>query len=173
MLFARNALASQLALSGDSDGAVVQWRTVLDINPNELAAIYNLSKALAVRGEHAETISLLRKGMTIAPDSSRLVAALAWQLATAPVEELRNGQEALHLANRVYSAYPNQAQMVDVLAAALAETGDFDNAIMLMEKLVEAGAGDPRGVPLRLKSYRLHQPWRQPTSVSVSPPAKQ
>jgi len=170
LIFARNALASQFARKGDTKAAAEHWRTALDINPNELTAIYYLAMVLASHGEHAESISLLRRGMAIAPNSSRLIAAMAWELATAPEDELRNGKEALQLAQRVFSALPNQPQMADVMAAALAETGDFDNAVKLMEKLVASGAGDAQA--LRLKVYRLQKPWRQslPAEVRASSP---
>jgi tetratricopeptide (TPR) repeat protein len=168
--FARNALATQLVRSGDAAAAIEQWRKVLEINPNELAAIYNVAMTQSGRGEHAEAIEYLRKGSSIAPDSSRFVAALAWELATAPDDELRNGAEAMQLAQRVYSAYSNQPQIIDVMAAALAETGDFDNAVKLMEPLVALSRADAQPFAMRLKAYRQEKPWRQPQAVAVKAP---
>ena len=170
LLFARNALATQLVRSGDAAAAIEQWRKVLEINPNELAAIYNVAMTQSGRGEHAEAIEYLRKGLSIAPDSSRFVAALAWELATAPNDELRNGAEAMQLAQRVYSAYSNRPQIIDVMAAALAETGDFDNAVKLMEPLVALGRADAQPFAMRLKAYRQEKPWRQPQAVAVKAP---
>lgn len=170
LLFARNALATQLLRSGDVAGAIQQWQEVLQINPNELAAIYNIAMAKSGRGEHAEAIEHLRRGLSIAPDSSRLVAALAWELATAPDDELRNGAEALQLAQRVYKAYPNQPQIVDLMAAALAETGDFENAIKLMEPLAALGGADGGAFAMRLKAYRKETPWRQVSTPTIRVP---
>ena len=173
LLFARNALASRLALEGDIAGAVEQWRLVLEINPDELATIYNLARTLAASGEHAEAIRLLRHGLELAPNSSRLIAALAWELATAPAENLRNGAEALQMTRRLVSAYPNQPEMLDVVAAALAETGDFTNAVKVMERAVKLAGGNAQALALRLNTYRLGRPWRQPQvpaiKVSASP----
>lgn len=168
LLFARNALASQFARIGDTAAAVNQWRTVLEINPNELPAIHNIAMTQASRGEHAEAIAYLRKGLEIAPNSSRLVAALAWELATSPEDELRNGAEAVQLAQRVYSAFPNQPQMIDIMAAALAESGDFDNAVKLMEQLTAASGANAQPFAMRLKAYRQQQAWRQIPSKSVT-----
>lgn len=173
LLFARNALATQLVTAGDTSAAIEQWTQVLAINPNELAAIYNIAMTRVGRGEHAPAIEYLRKGLAIAPNSSRLVIALAWELATAPEYELRDGDEAMQLAQRVYSAYPNQARIIDVMAAALAETGDFDNAIKLMERLVDAGGDASQPYVARLKMYRRGQPWRQVQSTSISVPVSE
>jgi len=170
LLFARNALATQLVRSGDAAAAIEQWRKVLEINPNELAAIHNVAMTQSGRGEHAEAIEYLRKGLNIAPDSSRLVAALAWELATAPEDELRNGAEAMQLAQRVYSAYPNQPQIIDLMAAALAETGDFDNAVKLMEPLAALGGRNAQPFAMRLKAYRQETPWRQIQTASITVP---
>jgi tetratricopeptide (TPR) repeat protein len=173
LLFARNAMAAQLVRSGNVAGAIEQWQEVLQINPDELAAIYNIAMAESGRGEHAEAIEHLRRGLSIAPDSSRLVAALAWELATAPDDELRDGTEALQLAQRVYKAYPNQPQIIDLMAAALAETGDFENAIKLMEPLAALGGAEGGAFKMRLKAYRKETPWRQIRTPTISVPGGQ
>lgn len=165
LLRARYALATQLAVAGDTAAAVEQWRTVLEINPNELAAVHDLAVTEAARGEHTEAIRYLRQGLAIAPNSSRLVAALAWQLATAPQDELRDGAEAMLLAQRVFSAFPKQPQIIDITAAALAESGDFDNAVTLMERIASADDAEPYA--MRLKAYRQGTPWRQPPSEGI------
>ena len=71
LIFARNALASQLARKGDTRAAAGHWRTVLDINPNELTAIYYLAMVLAARGEHAESIGLPRSFSRNRPTASK------------------------------------------------------------------------------------------------------
>ncbi len=84
--------------------------------------------ALAREGRHEEAIARLRQGLAGAPNSSRLVSLLAWELATGPDDGLRDGAEARQLAERLHQAYPNQPSS-DLLAAALAETGDFEEAV--------------------------------------------
>jgi tetratricopeptide (TPR) repeat protein len=168
--FARQALATLLAATGDSESAAAHWRLMLEFNPADLSALYNLATVQAALGEHAAAIDLLRRGLEIAPNSSRLVAALAWELATAPDEGLRNGAEALALAQRLAAAYPEEPQVLDVLAAALAETGDFENAVEVMEKAVALDGQESQPLVMRLKAYRLGQPWRQPVVEQVTAP---
>jgi len=168
LLFVRSALAAQMATSGKLAEAIAQWQLVLEMNPHELAAIYNVAVAEAARGEHGNAIAHLRSGLEIAPNSSRLVAALAWQLSTALDDELRDGAEAMQLAMRVYQAFSNQPQMIDIMAAALAETGDYDNAVVLMERIAAIDNAAAERYALRLAAYRKSKPWRQFPSTSVN-----
>jgi Flp pilus assembly protein TadD len=131
---AHNDLGTALAGLNDLDGAIGHWRRAIEIDPRLLSAAYNLSVALSRRGDHLEAIDRLRQALAVAPNSSRLVSLLAWELATAPDEELRDGDEALRLAQRVYDAYPGRPALGDALAAALAEQNRFDEAIQVIEQ---------------------------------------
>ena len=161
-----NDLGTSLAALGELEQAMDHWRRTADIAPWELSAVYNLAIAHAQRGEHAEAVGWLRQGLATAPDSSRLVSLLAWELATAPDAELRDGAEAERLARRVWEAYPDRPQMGDGLAAALAAQGRFADAIGVAEKaLAQARAAGAAGlaeqIALRLELYRQGRPFDQ------------
>ncbi len=164
---AHNDLGAALAGLGDLDGAIGQWRKALTIDPRELSALYNLSLALGSRGDHQEAVDRLRQGLALAPNSSRLASLLAWELATAPEAGLRDGAEARRLAQRVHQAYPAQPSIGDVLAAALAETGDFEAAIAAAERAAEQAQSAGQGplaleIQRRLDGYRRGVAFRQP-----------
>ena len=54
---------------------------------------------------------------------------LAWMLATSPYSEMRNGAEAVRYAGHAASLANRQdPELLDTLAAAYAENGDFDQA---------------------------------------------
>ncbi len=90
--------------------------------------------------------------------------ALAWLLATSKYPELRNGDQAVELARTIVgqNARPNY---LDTLAAAQAETGDFDAAIATQTRAIEAldesqtGAADKYRE--RLSAYINRDPWRE------------
>jgi hypothetical protein len=58
-------------------------------------------------------------------ESPEILNELAWPLATVPNISLRDGSRAVALANRSIAAMPNQPLVLDTLAAALAEKGEF------------------------------------------------
>ncbi|UCG58804.1 MAG: tetratricopeptide repeat protein, partial [Phycisphaerales bacterium] len=93
--------------------------------------------------------------------------AHAWRQATYPVAELRNGPEAIEKATKACELTNWQIPAyVDTLAAAYAETGDFDSAIKRQKKANDLLSEQQR--PLfrpdfdsRLKRYESGQPARQ------------
>jgi TPR repeat protein len=89
---------------------------------------------------------------------------VAWLLATSKYERLRDGATAVVEARRATELSPS-ATTLDTLAAAYAETGDFDNAIETQRRAI--AAIKPKDERIRnelakhLESYLNHQPWRE------------
>jgi hypothetical protein len=83
------------------------------------------------------------------------------------VAELRNGPEAIENATKACELTIWQIPTyVDTLAAAYAETGDFDSAIKWQKKAIDLLSEEQRPLhrpdfELRLKRYELGQPARQ------------
>jgi eukaryotic-like serine/threonine-protein kinase len=90
--------------------------------------------------------------------------ALAWMLATDPHSEVRNGREAVRYGEKAASGSKwKDSTILDSLAAAYAESGQFDQAIsaeqqaMLLLKDVSAS----RDYGLRLELYQARKPYRE------------
>jgi tetratricopeptide (TPR) repeat protein len=64
----------------------------------------------------------------------QIASYLAWILATSQDEQLRNGKEAIELAERALKTDPNSPSYLNVLAAALAEVGRFQEAIPIADR---------------------------------------
>jgi tetratricopeptide (TPR) repeat protein len=98
------------------------------------------------------------------PNSS-LLNSLAWFFATCPDPSGRDGKKAVQLATKGCELTKwKDAHLIDTLAAALAETGDYDQAIERQSeaiKLYEGPADVRSGMEKRLKLYRQHHPCRE------------
>ena len=134
-------------------GAAAQARIMLE-------AHHNLGNALLRQGKVSEAIAQYREALRLKPDWPPALSRLAWILATDRNASLRNGAEAVQLAERLceVTGY-QQADALDVLAAAYAEAGRFSDAIRVAQKAVElanaAGQEDLAGhIQERLKLYQ-------------------
>jgi Flp pilus assembly protein TadD len=159
------ALGTALASAGRPEEAAESWRRALALDPGNPEASHNLVIVLVSRGEHAEAVARLRAAVRRAPNSSRLLSLLAWELATAPDPGLRDGAEAEAIARRIHAAYPQDPATADLLAAALAERGRFAEAIPLVRQAIAGAGADPERraeLAARLELYRRGLPYRQP-----------
>ncbi|MGE5141443.1 MAG: tetratricopeptide repeat protein [Rudaea sp.] len=115
-----------------------------------------LDKALA---DYAEAIRL-------APRLFRPRNASAWIWATAADAKYRDGKKAIECALRAKDlwnvSHPEWAS-ANTLAAACAETGDFDQAVKWQTKALELASDDEKpGLAERLDLYKSRKPYRMP-----------
>ncbi len=86
-----NRLGTALVRAGRPGEAIGSFRTALELAPVYAQAYVNLGGALATIGRAAEAVAMLRRGLRRAPDHPRLLQALAWILATAPLTRCSKG----------------------------------------------------------------------------------
>ena len=98
---------------------------------------------------------------------SFMLNAFAWRLATSPEAELRNGTKAIELATKACELTNwKDVTFVDTLAAAYAETGDFNSAVEWQKKAIDLlPGGEPPwrqpGYKDRLELYQSGKPYRE------------
>ncbi len=114
-------------------------------------------------GKHAEAIRDYEQAIKLKPDDSEVQNNFAWVLSTSPEEKLRDGKRAIEMAKQACDATGyKEAYILSTLAAAYAETGDFDDAIKWSTKAVENGeAKDKEELEKELDSYKNKKPWRE------------
>ncbi len=133
--------------------------------PRDAVAHLLLGQALKRTGDPALAISHIRTSLEIQPDWPLAINDLAWMLATHPKESIRDGGEAIQLAEGlcVKTKY-RRPTLLDTLAAAYAEGGRMDDAVSTMQKaiaLLPAGATPPQEFLQRLELYQNGKPFRE------------
>jgi len=134
-------LANVLFQTGRMDGAIAHYQKVLELRPDSADARANLGSAFLEKGRVLDAIEQYRDALRIAADNVAAQSNLAWVLATAADPSLRNGSEAVLLAERAESQSSrseNHAIVLRILAAAYAETGRFVEAKKTAERALQA-----------------------------------
>ncbi|MEI6655527.1 MAG: tetratricopeptide repeat protein [Verrucomicrobiota bacterium] len=170
---ARNNLGSALLMTGCPDEAIVHYRKVLEVNPNYPGAPQNLAVAQAQQAKSLQALAQRRVQLQARPNETALLAGTAWLLATNPNASLRNGKEAVELAQRaVQLTGGKESAALDILAAACAEAGNFAEAVTAAQQALDLANGQNNkslaaSMAVRLKLYQAGSPLR-----TVMPPPK-
>jgi protein O-mannosyl-transferase len=138
---ARYNLASALLRRGRTDEAIIQYQKVLQMQPESADAHANLGIAWLAKGRVRDAMEEYTKALQISPENLAALSNLAWLLATSPDPTLRNGSEAVRLAERADSTSSRSDKhptVLRILAAAYAEEGQFTEAKETAQHALEA-----------------------------------
>ena len=128
-------LANALARQGRFDEAIAEFRQALDIKPDHAKARLYLGGALYQHGRMAEAVAQWRELIRFEPRDVPALNQLAWVLATSPDASVRNGPQALQLAQQAIQLSDGRDPLVlDTAAAAYAEAGRFPEACRRPER---------------------------------------
>ncbi len=88
---------------------------------------------------------------------------LAWVLSTSTDDKVRDGPQAIVLANKACELTKfKEAYILSTLAAGYAESGKFKTAIEWSQKAVALGQDSMKdALKKELKSYEAGKPWRE------------
>lgn len=168
---AQRGLGLAYYYQGDLAHAVPQLEKVLQGGADPKTH-YFAGLAYLGLGAPERALPHLREAVRIAPHSPAYLHDLAWLLATCPVDALRNGSEALRLAQQLNPpSAPRDPRLLDALDAAYAETGQFELAAATASAAREAAlaAGQKElatAAEARIALYRAGKPCRQLVSPS-------
>jgi tetratricopeptide (TPR) repeat protein len=147
----RYTLGLALARKGDFAGATNQFACalLLELEPLRVDAQVNFGRVLLRLGNAPEGLRHLQEAVRLAPSSPLVLNELAWLLATYPDATVRNGPEAVRLAEHACAVTGRRnPELLDTLAAAYAETGRFPEAVNAAQEAISLArtAGDEAAV---------------------------
>jgi tetratricopeptide (TPR) repeat protein len=159
---------SALAARGKMPDALKHLREAVRLKPDVETRLH-LAAMLRAGGNVGEAIEQTRLALATKPDMPEVMSNLAWLLATASDDSLRDGAEAVRLAEQACRLTEfKQARMVGALAAAYAEAGRFNDAITTAQKAIElaraTGDGQFAGINEQLlKLYQSGRAYHEPS----------
>jgi choline-sulfatase len=160
-------LAVSLEALGEFDQALAAYGKLVEVAPKSAVGYRRGANLMAQAGDEAGAIAFLQRGLAELPDYVGIANDLAWHLATAPDPDLRDGEEAVRLAQRASTLMGDESyNELDTLAAAYAEIGRFDDAVLTAERAlaVASQTNDPdliTQISARLELFRQGRPYRQ------------
>ena len=169
-------LGNDLLRKGRVDDAIAAYEQALKNRQKYPEVENNIGLALLQKGRPSEAIAHWQNALAGQSDSVDSLNNLAWILATFPESWLRNGRQALALAERANQlSGDNNPAILRTLAAAYAENGRFTEAKVTAERglqlanaqenlaLVNIFEGD-------LARYRVNRPVRTAAQPGGSSP---
>lgn len=167
---ARRYLAQVHLQQGRGDEALTEISEHLQRHPDDTLAYQFRSHLHKLRQERTQALADLKAAHRLAPGDPVIINSLAWALATCPEAKLRDGRQAVALARQLCAATEHKvAEFVDTLAAACAEAGAFEEAVLQEDQALalvstEARAVDPKRIEnyqARRDLYLARQPYRE------------
>jgi tetratricopeptide (TPR) repeat protein len=164
---AHNNLGSLYIRMGNIKDAVYHYHEALRIDPFHAGSYYNLGKIFNNQGKITDAILNYRNALHLKPNMTQALYNLSWIFATHENDKIRNGEEAVKLAEKLCKITQyKQSLALDALAAAYAETGRFDAAVSTAQKghklaLLYGPKELVLGLKKRLRLYKVGRPYRQ------------
>jgi tetratricopeptide (TPR) repeat protein len=168
-------LGVTLAQRGDAAAAVAEWRAAIESDPKHAEAHARLADALAAHGRTAEALTHWRAAIDLRPNDADTLRRAAWTLATSPDAALRNGTESLQHAVRAMELTGGRdARVLDTLAAAYAEKGQFADAVLTARRAESRASAENQPaladeIKLRVALYEEGKPFRERDAAGAQP----
>jgi tetratricopeptide (TPR) repeat protein len=164
-LLARINLGNALLQMGKVNQAAAQLQKVLETEPKNAGIHLNLGLCYFQLGQIKEALLQYEQALQINPADPRIQNNLAWLLAAGPVAALRDGNQAVELAEEANEITEGEDPVVlHTLAAALAQAGRFPEAIETAQEaahLAEARSNPALASQLQseIKLYEASRPF--------------
>ncbi len=175
---AHNNLGNAYSVMSRADEAVAEYRKAIQAKPDYAEAYDNLGDVYLRQGRIEEAVAAWRAAAGLPSARVPTLVKLAWTLATCPEPAVRNGIEAVKLAQRaVRLTHSKDVISLSALAAACAEAGRFSEATAIARNawaLAIQQNAQPLAESLKaqIAMYEAHTPFRDTPQPLPSPPMR-
>ena len=164
---ARLGLAHSLRRSGQLGPSLSEYERILKIDPGAVKARFGYAAALIRLNRYREAGDRLAEAIDLYPNELSFMRAAARLLAAAPDDRVRDGRRALEMVHTLLSRQPRTIELVETMAMASAEMGQYGAAVMSQREAIEAAERIGRRDALQrladnLKRYEAGRPCRTP-----------
>lgn len=150
---------------GEFDKAIDDYTESTRVAPHYVPALQDRAVTWRAKGEPRKALADLEEAIRLDPRFTAAMADLSRLLATCSDDKLRNGKRAVELAAKANNLTGGKdAAVLDALAAAHAEAGDYAQAVKFQKKALADPAFDKdQGAKARhrLTSYEQKKAWRE------------
>jgi serine/threonine protein kinase len=179
-LMAMNNLAEYYDHAGRKDEALKLREQVLPLtrevkgpeHSDTLMAMGNLAISYGEAGRRDEALKMFEDVLALQrkvlgseqPDTIQDLNDMAWTLATSDAPETRNGTNAVSFAEEAVAVtHRANASFLATLAAAYAETQQFDKAVAVQQEAISLAKSEQekKDYDSRLKLYQANKPYRE------------
>lgn len=142
--------------SGDLREAMIDYNRALTLDGGCEKALVGRAMVRADQQLFAEAADDFRQALKVGNPSATTYHAVSWFLATCPDKGFRDPTKAIEAARRALSMSPeNDPHSFDVLAAAYASAGEFEQAVVHQEQAIaHANKPEKELYQARLESYQ-------------------
>ncbi len=164
---ARYELGRQLFFARQFPPAREQLTEALKLQPNQPSAEFYLGLVCMEMQQEEEGLNHFRQAVHLRPEGVEALNAAAWAMATSRNDRLRDGTEAVRLAEKACELTSRQQPVVlNTLAASYAEAGRFELAIGTANEALQLAQLSHQSnlvtqIQDGLASYQAKQPYRQ------------
>lgn len=160
----KNNRGEVLIKKKEYEKAATEFSDILTTNPGFFFALFNRGEAYLRNKQFDKALADIDLALQTEPSVPGLHMNQARVLATAPDAKLRDGKRALSAALKAREMTKwRDGRTLDTLAAAYAETGDFDKAVEVQQQAFDDSdfmRDEGVGARKRLKLYREKKPFR-------------
>jgi tetratricopeptide (TPR) repeat protein len=145
----------------DHDRAITDIGQAIHLDPANAHAFFNRALVWSEEKNYGQAIHDFNDAIRLDPNNPEAYSRRAWIWATCPHVQYRDGKRAVESAMKAVKLNPTAINK-DTLAAAHAETGNFDEAVRWQEQaLADPQYRDNQDFKRRLELYRNRKPYRE------------